>query len=148
MSAASPSARGVPDPAQDDWRVAYERDLIDADRVTMQIVQTALSLIGFGFTLYAFFVNAPGSSGALGIEAGARRLGLTFQIIGLILITTGIIQQGAYRRRLWRRSGAPGVREGLFIGPRRWFTPCYLSAVLLLGAGAMAMVTILLRWIL
>jgi putative membrane protein len=145
MSTASPSARGVPDPAQDDWRVAYERDLIDADRVTMQIVQTALSLIGFGFTLYAFFTETRGHNGVFDIEAGARRLGLTFQLIGLILVTTGIVQQGAYRRRLWRRSHALSGHDR-WAGPRHWFTPCYLSAVLLLGAGLMAMVNILLRW--
>ena len=57
--------------ARDPVREEYDRLLIDADRITMQIVQTALSLIGFGFTLHAFFTIVVKQQ-----DIWARRVGL------------------------------------------------------------------------
>jgi len=54
--------------------------LIDAERLTMQTVQTALSLIGFGFTINAFFDDHSGAGVA------ARRLGLGMLTLGMVFL--------------------------------------------------------------
>jgi len=71
--------------------------LIDAERLTMQTVQTALSLIGFGFTINAFFDDHSGAGVA------ARRLGLGMLTLGMVFLALAVWNQVRYRRALARR---------------------------------------------
>ena len=71
--------------------------LIDAERLTMQTVQTSLSLIGFGFTINAFFNDVSGAGLA------ARRLGLGMLTLGMVFMAMAVWNQIKYRRALARR---------------------------------------------
>ena len=123
---------------------AYERHLLDADWMTLQIVQTALALIGFGFTLHAFFMEA-GDDGALGRpDVYARRVGLSLLVIGIILLASGILHQGGYRTRLLRR-WAPVIGDAGATRLQSRFTPSYVAAILLLAAGLLALASIVWR---
>jgi uncharacterized membrane protein YidH (DUF202 family) len=108
-----------------------EQLLNEADRMTLQILQASLSLIGFGFSLHAFFVNVADRAAFARPDLIGRRLGIAFLLIGLVLLTSGVAQQWRYRRRL----------------AHRW-TPGYVAACLLLGAGLMAFASIIWRGLL
>src|SRR3954470_3253801 len=69
--------------------------LLDADRATMQLVSTSLSLIGFGFSIIAFFNDITGG-GANRADISARRLGIALLSLGLLLLTLGLLNQISY----------------------------------------------------
>jgi uncharacterized membrane protein YidH (DUF202 family) len=110
--------------------------LIDADRLTMQVVQTALSLIGFGFTINAFFNDVSGAALA------ARRLGLGMLTLGLLFLLIGVWNQVRYRRALARRfQHLPRTGDAMPFSASASIT----AAVLLLFLGLFGFVSIMLR---
>ena len=110
-----------------------ERAFVDADRIMMQVIQTSLSLIGFGFTINTLFQSAVVRGLAPATDASARRLGLALLALGLLLLAMGIWNQVRLLGTLTKRYG----------GGRRWLgsayhynsTPSLLIAVLLLIVG-------------
>jgi uncharacterized membrane protein YidH (DUF202 family) len=117
-----------------------ERALIDADRLMMQMVQTSVSLIGFGFTINAFFSNA-----AMGADRTARRTGLALLCTGLVFLALGIWNQGRLRHAIRVRHKAQGGSDH----PRGYrgysAAPSFLVAVMLLIVGLGALASILVR---
>ena len=110
--------------------------LIDADRLTMQVVQTALSLIGFGFTINAFFNDVSGAGLA------ARRLGLGMHTLGRFFLVIGVWNQVRYRRALARRfQHLPRTGDAMPFSASASIT----AAVLLLLIGLFGFVSIVLR---
>jgi putative membrane protein len=82
--------------------LAYHRNRLAADRTMMAVMRTALSLIGFGFTIYTFFNNLVNSSdlfGRLPPQAPVR-FGLALIILGIGLLTLGIVTDYRYMQRL------------------------------------------------
>jgi putative membrane protein len=117
-----------------------ERAYTDADRTMMQIIQTSLSLIGFGFTLDTILQSAV-LRGVAPAETSARHIGVALLALGLILLASGILNQVRHLRILANRYGRG----------RRWqssayhfgATPSILVAALLLSVGILALVTAL-----
>jgi putative membrane protein len=120
----------------------FERTLMEADRMMMQTVQTALSLIGFGFTINTFFNEVDPSRTATAGEA-ARALGVALLMIGLLLLVTGTWTQARFRRELKQRYGGAELKEA-GQGLRSRFTPSFVSAVLLMLVGVVALAWVLL----
>ena len=97
----------MPDPKTTEQEVARERELRDVERTMISIVQTSISMIGFGFTIHAFLANADvaPSGGVLGLDLDhvARRIGLALLSLGLLNLTWGMLNQvsqlGVIRRR-------------------------------------------------
>ncbi|WP_305657828.1 DUF202 domain-containing protein [Phenylobacterium sp.] len=94
------------DPMTAEREMARERELRDVERTMISIVQTSISMIGFGFTIHAFLANvAVSPSGALGVDLDqvARRIGLALLSLGLINLSWGMFNQfgqlGVIRQR-------------------------------------------------
>ncbi len=88
--------------------LAIERTVMAANRTLMAWVRTALSLIGFGFTIYKFLQAAIGTESAkqlvlIKVE-GPRRLGLTLIAFGMIAVILGAIEYFGTVKRLNRQS--------------------------------------------
>jgi putative membrane protein len=135
-------ARPAPSEAMESERLEVERALMDADRVMLQIVQTSLSLIGIGVTIYTLFSNWAVRGVALA-DRMASRLGIALLVIGLLLLVGGIASQARYRFTLMRR--AARAREAA--GPDAWPTyrtaPTVGIASLLLLVGLVVFIAIL-----
>jgi hypothetical protein len=116
--------------------------LTEADRIMMQIVQVSLSLIGFGFTINAFFNDFAARSGG---SVGSRRVGIAMLTLGLCYLAGGIGGQWTFRRRARRRlktlyrAAHPG--DGL----RRPIAPAFTLAIALLAVSVAALAMALLR---
>jgi putative membrane protein len=81
--------------------LAFERSRLASDRTTMGYMRTAISLIGFGFSIPALFqvlTGLPGLEGA-SIER-ARFVGLFMLILAIFMLSTAVLQQVLFLRRL------------------------------------------------
>jgi uncharacterized membrane protein YidH (DUF202 family) len=139
FGAASDSARAPPDEF-DDQRFELERLLMEADRMMMTMVNLALSLIGFGFSINAFFNDT--ARAAARTDHEARMFGIMLVILGLLFLCMGIWTQARYRRDLVRRYGGYGALGAMFDGRA---TPTFVTAFLLLTAGLGALGMMLFR---
>lgn len=89
--------------AEDRTDLAFARSKMASDRTTMAFLRTAISLIGFGFSIPALFqvlTGVPGMEDAP-IER-ARFVGLFMLFLAVFMLTTAIAQQIIYLRRLSR----------------------------------------------
>ena len=89
--------------AEDRTGLAFERSKMASDWTTMAFMRTAISLIGFGFSIPALFqvlTGVPGMEGAP-VER-ARFIGLFMLFLAVFMLTTAIAQQAIYLRRLSR----------------------------------------------
>ena len=129
-----------PDPGRDDTppddrRFAVERMLMEADRMMIQIVNLSVSLIGFGFSINAFF-NDAATRGAVGSGHGARMFGLSLVLLGLLFLSMGVWTQARYRRKLMVRYSEPAGFRAPLDGR---VTPAFVTALLLLTSGVGAL---------
>jgi putative membrane protein len=124
---------------------AWLRTRLSVERTLMSWVRTAVSLIGFGFTIVQFFErlkNLPGGSvGAF--PSAPRYFGLALILCGVIALLVSIWE---YRWTLNYLSGGnfaaiAGVTKG---GVQ---TPLYAVAILLTLIGAFAFFAVLFRMV-
>ena len=134
----------MPEPASPDVEtIAAARDtaLRDVERTMIQIVQTSISLIGFGFTIHAFLQNADASA-SLGVDIDqiARRIGLALLTLGLLNLGWGLWSQWRFLAVVRRRHPLPpGSPRGYRI------RSTFVVAGLLLALGAAAFGTMILQ---
>lgn len=123
-------------------RFELERNLMDADRMMMQAVSLSLSLIGFGFSLNAFFNEVATKGVVAHADRAARQLGLALLLIGLLFLSLTIVTQARYRRRLMAIHDASRDHDlHILFGGRA--TPTFVTAFLLLSVGVASAVWIL-----
>jgi len=134
------AARTSIDPTADNRAFELERMLMDADRMMMQMVNLALSLIGFGFSINAFFNDA--ARAAVRGDHQARMFGIFLVLLGLLFLCMGIWTQARYRRELMQRYGSTAGFWALLAGRA---TPTFVTALLLLMAGLGALGTMMFR---
>jgi putative membrane protein len=138
----------APTPAHKEARrVTFEAQMMDADRITMQTVQTSLSLIGFGFSISTFFTEVSRPIFAAGGGQMARFMGAALLIIGLVLLSGGLWHQSRYRRELQVRYATLSRGAPVWVGMQTRFTPSYLSAVLLWLVGVLSLGSVIFRWV-
>jgi putative membrane protein len=125
----------------------FERMLMEADRIMMQIVQTSLSLIGFGFTINTFFNDVADRVGGHGDGKAARILGVALLVTGLTLLFLGTWSQSRYRSVLLRRYLGDTPRLTAQAGLPGLFTPSFIAAVMLMAVGLFTLGSALLRWL-
>ena len=123
--------------------IAAARDIAlrDVERTMIQIVQTSISLIGFGFTIHAFLQNADASA-SLGVDIDqiARRIGLALLTLGLLNLGWGLWSQWRFLAVVRRRHPLPpGSPRGYRI------RSTFVVAGLLLALGAAAFGTMILQ---
>lgn len=113
-----------------------DRELIDADRLMMQMVQTSISLIAFGFTIFAFF------NGVAYASQTARRLGLALLCLGLAFLALSIFNQRRLRLRIKARYRDMRDAKGEQL-PRYSAGPSFALAISLLFVGVWALLSTL-----
>jgi len=74
--------------------LALHRSVIAAERTLMAWIRTALSMIGFGFTIYKFFQYLPEeiASGSVRRPQAPRSLGLTLIALGTLALAAAAWQ--------------------------------------------------------
>src|SRR6185295_17958025 len=87
-----------------DW--AAVRTEFGSQRTLMAAIRTSLSLIGFGFTIYAFFESvrkATGDEGPVRVYS-PRRVGLTLVSLGVFVMIAFAIQHWMFLKKLQKES--------------------------------------------
>lgn len=122
---------------------ARDSALRDVERTMIQIVQTSLSMIGFGFTIHAF-LNGVDVQMAAGIDVDqvARRLGLALLTLGLLNLAWGVWNQTRYVNVLKERHPLP---SGTPARQTYRVRSTFVIAGLLLAVGAGAFIIVAMR---
>jgi putative membrane protein len=119
--------------------LSFVQTKMGSDRTLMAILRTSLSLISFGFTIHQVL----GRASAL-LPRGsvtARNVGLALLILGLVMLTMGVISHALFARELLRMQERP--EEILGGKAMRYETASiYVSALSLLAVGLAALVAI------
>ena len=122
--------------------LSFERTRMGSDRTLMATVRTSLSLISFGFTIYQLFQKLPGLEGA---HLGGRRLGMALLLLGVGFLVMGLISHSLFDRALAERRQRLHDLGLLRRGGQYHATPTYLTALLLLAIGLLAIAAITFR---
>lgn len=80
--------------------LALERTILAADRTLMAWVRTAISMIGFGFTLFKFLQYQVEQQSPRTIPLnGPRNLSLAFIALGIFSLVVAVIQHWQFMKR-------------------------------------------------
>jgi uncharacterized membrane protein YidH (DUF202 family) len=117
-----------------------QRALMEADRVMLQFVQTSLSMIAMGVSIYSFFTDMAVKGHE---DRIARQLGLSLLILGLAVLATGIVSQARYRFGLMSYERSLRSNYAAFTPQTYYTAPTFLAAVALLVIGTVTLILIL-----
>ena len=117
---------------------------MSADRTLMSIIRTALSLIGFGFTIFQFFHYLRESIDPAVRAQAARNFGLSLVLLGVLLLSFGIAGHIRFMLEL-RRDHTQLVDEAYIPHDYFPFSVTLGAAVLLLLVGLLAVLSMWLR---
>lgn len=119
---------------------AWMRTLMALQNTLMAGVRTAVSLIGFGFTVAQFFERLQGKSGEPLRPEAPRNLGLTLIAAGVLLIAVFLWQFRATMTYMW----SPPFAQ--IAGDRRMRSGAYFAAWIVLLIGLAAFVSVFARF--
>lgn len=121
--------------AQERTNLAIKRTLIAAENTLMAWIRTAISLIGFGFTIYKFFQYVPEESPSAKMPSlhAPRNLGLTLVALGTLTLAAAALQHQHFLKML-----------GASRTSRMW-SLSFLAAIAVVLVGILAFYGILLR---
>jgi putative membrane protein len=88
--------------AEERTDLARLRTIISSERTLMAWVRTALSMIGFGFTIYKFFQYLPGEITIRNIPRpnAPRNLGLTLIALGTLALSAAAWQHWSFLKQI------------------------------------------------
>ena len=97
-------------------QLAVDRTRLAHDRTLMAWVRTAISMIGFGFTVYKSlqYIHQQKPEGLPSLD-GPRNLGLAFIGLGLLSLVIAVIQDWHYRKRLTSENQTPRFNLSLVV---------------------------------
>ena len=132
------------DPSASD-HFAWLRTRLAIERTFLAWLRTAASLIGFGFTIVQFFERLKGmeaSNGHTIPEEMPRNLGLALIAAGVGSLLISAFQYRSLLHYLWSTPFAQiaGVSE------KPHWTPAFVSAVVLMGIGIAAFISVFFRF--
>lgn len=121
--------------AEERTQLAFKRSVIAAERTLMAWVRTAISMIGFGFTIYKFFQYMPQDLATKNIAHphAPRNLGLTLVALGTLSLAAAAWQH----LRFLEEIGAPARQGAKSIS--------FVVALAVVGIGVLAFFGVLLR---
>ena len=86
--------------------LAVERTLLAADRTMMAWIRTAISMVGFGFTLYKFLeYMVQQKEAALVTLHRPRNLAVAFIGLGIFSLVIAVVQDWQFTRRVLTHEG-------------------------------------------
>lgn len=95
-------------PAPSSTELATERTIMAADRTLMAWIRTAISMIGFGFTIYKFLQYLVQERADAPLRPqGPRNLGLAFIGLGIAALVLAVVQNWRFMRRVRPRGPHP-----------------------------------------
>ncbi|MET0582117.1 MAG: DUF202 domain-containing protein [Pseudoxanthomonas sp.] len=119
--------------------MSFQRTRMSADRTLMSVIRTSLSLISFGFTIFQLFLKMAQAK-ILPSGGGARDVGMSLVVLGIVTLVCGIGYHLAFMRGL-RAERKSMVAAGLVHGESRFpisLTLLVAIAMLLIGVYAIA----------
>lgn len=118
--------------------MSFQRTRMSTDRTLMSVMRTSISLISFGFTIGQFFTRLRESKIISAGSQAPRNFGIALVVLGVAMLTLGIIYHLAYMRVL-RRERADMVEAGLVHGDSPYpVSLTLLTATLMLLLGILA----------
>jgi putative membrane protein len=115
---------------------------MSADRTLMSIIRTALSMIGFGFTIFQFFHYLRESISNAIRPLAARNFGFALVTLGVLLLFMGIVGHVRFMLEL-RRDHTQLVDERFLPSDRFPISVTLVTAVLLLAIGVLAILSMM-----
>jgi len=87
--------------SQQRTNLSVERTMMAADRTLMAWTRTALSMIGFGFTIYKFmqYMQEEGRA-VIGNPQGPRNFGMSLIALGIVSLLIACIQHWCFQKRV------------------------------------------------
>ena len=121
--------------AQERTDLAHVRTIISSERTLMAWIRTALSMIGFGFTIYKFFQYLPDEMANRNIlhPNAPRNLGLTLIALGTLALSAAAWQHWHFLKEI----GTPRQR--------RLHSLSFLMSVAVVVVGLIAFFGVMLR---
>src|SRR5499427_2111413 len=121
-----------------DSHFAWLRTRMAAERTLMAWLRTAVSMIGFGFTIVQFFERFHEMAGvkAAALPEAPRYLGIMLIASGTLALIIAAWQYHTLVKYLWSEPYQP-------ITPaRHTMTPTYVASILMVGIGLFALVSV------
>lgn len=115
---------------------------MSADRTLMSQVRTALSMIGFGFTIYQVFSQLAANDVLVRGNITARWVGVSLLVLGVLLLVMGLIGHSRFSRQLTARRAFLSSNHLLHHEVKYSASPTFVTAALLLATGLAALVAI------
>ncbi len=125
---------------------AWINTRLGLERTFMAWIRTAVSLIGFGFTIVQFFQRLQGMDASSGRVMRAE----TPRNLGLALIATGVgalVISSLQYRRMIRYLGSPPYAAIAFEADHPIRTPVFIAAIVLTFIGIAAFVSVFFRFL-
>ncbi len=117
--------------------MAFQRTRLAEDRTLMAVIRTALSLIGFGFTIFQFFQRLK-EQDVISKAAAPRHFGMALVWLGILMLGLGIFYHVQFMLGL-RRLRKSMREEGLIHGETGFpVSLTLITALLLLAIGVAA----------
>ena len=117
--------------------MAFQRTRLAEDRTLMAVIRTALSLIGFGFTIFQFFQRLK-EQDVISKAAAPRHFGMALVWLGILMLALGIFYHVQFMLGL-RRLRKSMREEGLIHGETGFpVSLTLITALLLLAVGVAA----------
>jgi len=122
--------------AEERTNLAIKRSMIAAERTLMAWVRTAISMIGFGFTIYKFFQYLPSevANGKMSHPHAQRNLGLTLIALGTLALAAATWQHKKFLRDI-------GASQ-----PGHLWSTSFVVAIAVVLVGILAFYGVLLRY--
>ena len=125
--------------------MSFQRTRLSADRTLMSVIRTSLSMISFGFTIYSFFHGLAASGAVATGEGPARFFGQALVLLGIGILSLGIVYHLVFMLGLRRQRGAMKASELIHAESVFPVSVPLVTAVLLLLLGIFAAFGIILR---
>ncbi len=117
--------------------MAFQRTRLAEDRTLMAVIRTALSLIGFGFTIFQFFQRLK-EQDVISKAAAPRHFGMALVWLGILMLGLGIFYHVQFMLGL-RRLRKSMREEGLIHGETGFpVSLTLITAIVLLAIGVAA----------
>ena len=148
-TAALPPQNDAPTPhryevhATADSHFSWLRTRMSAERTLMSWLRTAVSMIGFGFTIVQFFERFHEMAGVKAAHhpEAPRYLGLMLIVTGTLALVIAVAQYHTLVKYLWSETYRPITPD------RHALTPTYAASIVLIGIGLFAFFAVATRMV-